>query len=227
MPTDVTRFLDEAGLQQVIHMVHSDTIQALDYSDVVAAGSSIQSGSIFFLKLALASEKEPWIVKYRVSSKIGAREESAQSSEVVVGGVGNIIGYYRADNAVYNKLKASATNHAIAVRGDMILFGLDITSSFTYRHDLHVEVSFVKGGNATLYSQAKTLAEIFGAAHEGDFTLRTIDFSESGIVDTSTSGGPSAALATVAYTGSYSDLQNKPQILEPYYSAANEALIFQ
>lgn len=218
------RFLNQHGLQHLIEKIETGVLTTQEYFNVKTLGSNPTEGTAFLFKLVVANEQEPWIIKYRITSEITTDSNSKQVATVTLGGIGNELSYYQSQNIIYDKARRGAESHCIALHSLEHLVGLNIQNRPAQPHSILVELQFLKGCNVLFFNNAHMLSELIDNDNQlSEFILKQVPFNINGTMEDTTF---SVDLAAVAFSGSYNDLTDKPELLDVKADDSQENLIF-
>lgn len=224
--------LDSNGLQTLIGQIQGQVLKTSKYYKVKAKGNDNTQGTVLMFQIVPASDKAPWIVKYRINSVIPSNDSTTQLGEVLLGGINNKLAYYSTASIIYDLGMLSAKSHIVINNQSRMYVGLNLQQKFNDLHDITIEYEFFKNCRITAFKNAKLISDLIADDDLSQFILKEIDFTKNGLLtsgDLTQSGDDGdieSRLSEVAFSGSYNDLTDKPQILQLQADQGEETITF-
>lgn len=201
------KFLEEDGLQYLIDKIQNRVIQFHEYIDV--------TGDKVFLAKIRKTNSNPWVIKYKIISEIPQETNSTQIADVIIGGIADKLSYYYTSNIIYDSAHLSAINNTIAIgllRDEPNFIGIDISNKSSKLHNIKIEIQYMYGCSVSFFNKPKILESYIG------YEINDIEFQKDGIFFTNNESSDIFVkrdeLSGVAFSGSYKDLLDKPDLLQ-------------
>lgn len=191
------KVLDKEGLKTLIDKIQSRVIYTKHYSNI-----SSNTNNSFFYKLTINDSNSPWIIKYRIISRLSGNVSSTSYSSLTICGNNSSVSYYEVKSAKSSNI-FSIDSSIVCINPitSNVYIGASYQSTSTSSHDFSIEIEYLSNCKINFYSTPTTIPE-------GSGYIKQIPCNNSGSFNDF-----AELFSTVAFTGDYNDLINKPDIL--------------
>lgn len=217
-------FVNEQGLQTLIKLTQGKIIKKKEFEDVSA------KGDVYVAEIFPFYFDQPWHLLYRITVNVPEDVNATQFAIVSIGGIKSEITYYTTQTTIYDIGRRSAEMHSfdlltksgyISANGH--LMGLR-TTSLDVTRNISIEFYDIVGCDVRFRERAQSISDIEIGINDY-YMIDRFKFSDNGFFAHNVPERDE--LSEVAFSGSYEDLLDKPDIMDVSYDlSTDEEIVF-